>query len=105
MVSAASNSFETPEPNPVQVLTESNHSEDLRLIARARAVGVQYEFAQHGVVETEPDRTKRQRRNQRRITNEERRLLATQLVIYLHLLQQEQVKLRIRHTVLSVLLR
>ena len=75
MVSAASNSFETPEPEPpVQVLTESNHSEDLRLIARARAVGVQYEFAQHGIVETEPDRTKRQRRNQRRITNEERRL-------------------------------
>ena len=75
LVSAASNSFETPEPEPpVQVLTESNHSEDLRLIARARAVGVQYEFAQHGIVETEPDRTKRQRRNQRRITNEERRL-------------------------------
>ena len=70
---AASNSFEVQQPcNPA--VNNSNRSEDLRLIMRARAVGLQYEFAQHGVVETEPDWTKRQRRNQRRITNEERRL-------------------------------
>ena len=48
--------------------------EDSQLIARARAVGVIYEFAQPGLVETQDDRRKRHRRNQRRITNEEKRL-------------------------------
>ena len=52
----------------------SNHLEDSRLIARTRAVGVDYEFARSGVVETEDDRRKRQRRNRRRVTDEERRL-------------------------------
>ena len=64
--------LETQLPEP-----EANahmHSEDLRLIARAKAVGVQYEFAQPGEVETEDDRAKRQRRNQRKVTNEEKRL-------------------------------
>ena len=65
MMLEASDSRETfhqlvPEEN------NSNHFEDSRLIARARAVGVVYEFAQPGVVETEDDRRKRQRRNQRR---------------------------------------
>ena len=41
--------------------------EDDGLIARARAVGVDYEFAKPGVEETEDDRRKRKRRNQRRI--------------------------------------
>ena len=53
---------------------DHSHSEDLCLIARARAVGLQYEFAQPGVVETEDDRVKRQRRNKRKVTNEEKRL-------------------------------
>ena len=42
-------------------ITTSSHLEDDRLIARARAVGVDYEFAKPGEVETEGDRRKRQR--------------------------------------------
>ena len=65
----------TQEPNNrVHESVERNNSEDPRLIERARAVGEQYEFAQDGVVETEPDRVKRHRRNQRKIAGEERRL-------------------------------
>lgn len=50
----------------------SCHSEDTHLIARARAVGVVYEFAQPGAVESEDAKRKRQRQNQRRVTVEER---------------------------------
>ena len=46
---------------PVREVNDSDHSDDLQLVARARAVGVQYEFAQHGVAETEDDRRKRKR--------------------------------------------
>ena len=35
---------------------------------------MQYEFAQHGILETEDDKRKRQRLNQRKITDEEKRL-------------------------------
>ena len=42
-------------------ISSSSHLEDDRLIARARAVGVDYEFAKPGEVETEGDRRKRQR--------------------------------------------
>ena len=73
MILEVSNSLETFH-HPVTDENNSNHLEDSRLIARARAVGVVYEFAQPGVVETEDDRRKRQRRNQRRVTGEERRL-------------------------------
>ena len=59
---------------PVPVVNRPDHLEDIQLIARARAVGVQYEFAQHGAVETEDDRRKRKRRNQRRVSDEEKRL-------------------------------
>ena len=59
---------------PVPVVNGPDHLEDIQLIARARAVGVQYEFAQHGAVETEDDRRKRKRRNQRRESDEEKRL-------------------------------
>ena len=60
---------------PVPEVNDHNHLEDIQLIARARAaVGVQYEFAQHGAVETEDDRRKRKRRNQRRVSNEEKRV-------------------------------
>ena len=48
--------------------------ENSQLIARARAVGVIYEFAEPGLVETQNDRRKRHRRNQRRMTTEEKRL-------------------------------
>ena len=47
--------------------TQQSLPEDDGLIARARAVGVDYEFAKPGVEETEDDRRKRKRRNQRRI--------------------------------------
>ena len=67
----ASNSLETQQPVPE---VNSSHLEDSHLIARARAVGVVYEFAQPGVIETVDDRRKRQRRNQRRVAVEERRL-------------------------------
>jgi len=60
--------------HPVLEVNDGNQFEHLHLIARAKAVGVQYEFAQHGMVETEDDKRKRQRRNQRKITDEEKRL-------------------------------
>ena len=59
---------------PVLEVNDSDHSEDLQLVARARAVGVQYEFAQRGAMETEDDRRRRKRRNQRRVSDEEKRL-------------------------------
>ena len=55
-------------------ISSSSHLEDDRLIARARAVAVDYEFAKPGEVETEDDRRKRQWRNQRRISEQEKRL-------------------------------
>jgi len=59
---------------PVPEIENSCHLEDSHLIARARAVGLVYEFAQLGAVESEDAKRKRQRRNQRRVTDEERRL-------------------------------
>jgi len=59
---------------PVPEVNDRNQFKDLHLIARASAVGVQYEFAQHGIVETEDDKRKRQRQNQRKMTDEEKRL-------------------------------
>lgn len=59
---------------PQQEACESDQFEDHRLIARVHAVGVQYEFAPPGEVESEDDRRKRQQRNQRRVTDEEKRL-------------------------------
>ena len=55
-------------------VNNSSQLEDDRIIARARAVGLDYEFAKPGVVEAEDDRRKRQRRNQRRISEQEKRL-------------------------------
>ena len=60
-----------------QSLPEENNCSQLEddcVTARARAVGVDYEFAKPGVVETEDDRRKRKRRNQRRISEQEKRL-------------------------------
>ena len=75
VVSAITDEICTQEPNnPEHEAVERNNSEDPRLVERARAVGAQYEFAQDGVVETEPDRFKRHCRNQRKIAGEERRL-------------------------------
>ena len=77
-VSAVTDEICSQEPNnPVHKAVERNDSEDPHLIERARTVGVQYEFAQDGVVETEPDRVKRRHRNQRKIAGEERRLRET----------------------------
>ena len=53
--------LETQQPDPE--INYRDRSEDPQLMARTRAVGVQYEFAQQGVVETEDDRKKRKRRN------------------------------------------
>lgn len=58
----------------MQEAVDRHNSEGPRLIARARADGGQYEFAQCCVVEIEPDRVKIRCRNQRRIAGEERRL-------------------------------
>jgi len=69
----ASNSVGTVN-HPVAEVINSSHLENSPLIARARAVGVAYEFAHPGVVETEEDRRKRERRNQRKVADEERRL-------------------------------
>ena len=70
--STAMNILQTQPPQ--QEACESDQFEDHRLIARARAVGVRYEFAPPGEVESEDDRRKRQRRNQRRVADEEKRL-------------------------------
>ena len=59
LIFETSNSLEAQQPVP-----ETNKScqlEDSQLIARARAVGVIYEFAEPGLVETQDDRRKRHR--------------------------------------------
>ena len=62
--------METQQPIPDDIVR--NDQEDLQLLVRARAVGVQYEFAQHGASETEEDRRRRRRlRNQRRVSHGE----------------------------------
>ena len=71
-IEGASNSQGTQQPLPEE--NNCSQLEDDRLIARARAVGVDYEFAKPGVVETEDDRRKRKRRNQRRTSQQEKRL-------------------------------
>ena len=68
-LSPAINLMETQQPIPDDIVR--NDEEDLQLLARARAVDVQYEFAQHGASETEEDRRRRRRRNQRRVSHEE----------------------------------
>ena len=74
LIEEASNSQGTQHPLP-EVNTEiSSHLEDDRLIARARAVDVDYEFLKPGEVETGANRRKRQQRNQRRISEQEKRL-------------------------------
>ena len=84
LIEAAGNSQDTQQLHP-----EVDNSSQLE------------EFAKPGVVETEDDRRKRQRRNQRRISEQEKRLLE----IYHYLHQQVQVGKKIRHTVLFVHLR
>ena len=71
-IEGASNSQGTQQSLPEE--NNCSQLEDDRLIARARAVGVDYEFAKPAVVETEDDRRKRKRRNQRRISEQEKRL-------------------------------
>ena len=68
----ASNVQETQQPPPE--VNNSSQLEDDRLIARARAVGVDYEFAKPGELEPKDYRRKRQRRNQRRISEQGKRL-------------------------------
>ena len=55
-IEGASNVQETQQPLPE--VNNSSHLEDDRLIARARAVGVDHEFPKPGEVETEDDRRK-----------------------------------------------
>ena len=71
-IEGASNSQGTQQSLPEE--NNCSQLEDDRLIARARAVGVDYEFAKPGVVETEDDRRKRKRQNKRRISEQEKRL-------------------------------
>ena len=70
-LSPAINLMETQQPIPDDIVR--NDQEDLQLLVRARAVGVQYEFAQHGASETEEDRRRRRLRNQRRVSHGEGR--------------------------------
>ena len=72
LIEVANISLGTQQTPPA--VSSSRYLEDERIIARARAVGLDYEFAKPGVVETEDDRRKRQRRNQRRISEQEKRL-------------------------------
>ena len=72
LIEGASNLHQTQQP--LIEGNSSNHVEDNRLMARARAVGVDYKFAKPGALETEDDRRKRERRNQRRISEQEKRL-------------------------------
>lgn len=58
-----------------QHVEDNQQREDEQLISRARAVGLNYEFAKPGVTETPDEHRNRRRRNQRRISKEERRLL------------------------------
>ncbi|KAK2571363.1 hypothetical protein P5673_003950 [Acropora cervicornis] len=74
MLSVANNFRETQQP--LLQVNDSNRLEDIQLIARGRAVGIQYEFAHPGVQETEDDRRKRKRRKQRRVSDGERGLCA-----------------------------
>ena len=62
-IEGPSNSQGTQHPFAEVNISSSSHLEDDRLIAIARAVGVDYEFAKRGEVEIEEDRRKRQRRN------------------------------------------
>ena len=57
-IEGASNSQGTQQPLPEE--NNCSQLEDDRLITRARAVSVDYEFAQPRVVETEDYRTKRE---------------------------------------------
>ena len=101
-IEVASNSQGTQQSLP----EENNYSqlEDDRLIARARAVGVDYEFAKPGVVkqrmteEKESGETKDEYQNKRKGSEK-------LLEIYLHLHQQVQVSKKIGRTVLFVHLR
>ena len=68
----ASNSQGTQQSLPEE--NNCSQLEDDHLVARARAVGVDYEFEKPGAVETEDDRRKRKRRNQRRRSEQEKRL-------------------------------
>ena len=72
LIEVANISLGTQQTPPA--VSSSRYLEDERIIARARAVGLDYEFAKPGVVETEDDRRKRQWRNQRRISEQEKRL-------------------------------
>ncbi|XP_068686923.1 uncharacterized protein [Montipora foliosa] len=102
MLSVANNLMETQQPLPQ--VNDSNQLEDIQLIARARAVGIQYEFAHPGVQESEDDRKK----ESGEIKGEyqmEREGCVQSLVIYHHLHLQDQVSSRMKHTVLYVRLR
>ena len=101
-IEGASNSQGTQQSLP----EENNYSqlEDDRLIARARAVGVDYEFAKPGVVETEDDRRKKSGQAKDEYQNK-RKGCEKLLEIYRHLHQRVQVSKKIRRTVLFVHLR
>ena len=74
-------------PSNRQPCNESiDENEDGELIARARAVGIAYEFASPGSTESHGDARRRRRRNQRRILQGERRLL--------HRRHQDQVNMK-----------
>ena len=62
-IEGPSNLQGTQHPLAEVNISSSSHLEDNRLIARARAVGVDYEFAKRGEMKMEEDRRKTQRQN------------------------------------------
>ena len=61
-IEGPSNQQGTQDPLAEGNISSSSHLEDDRLVARARVVGADYEFAKPGELETEDDRRNRQRR-------------------------------------------
>ena len=102
LIEVANISLGTQQTPPA--VSSSSYLEDERIIARARAVGLDYECAKPGVVEQrmtgekESGETKDEYQNKRKGCEK-------LLEIYRHLHQQVQVSKKIRRTVLFVHLR
>ena len=100
-IEGPSNSQGTQHPLAEVNISSSSHLEDGRLIARAWAVGVDYQFAKPGEMETgekDSGETKDEYQNKRKGCMK-------LLEIYHHLHQQGQVSKKTMHTVLFVHLR
>ena len=95
LIEGASNSQGTQHRLPEINTESSGHLEDDRLIARARAVGVDYEWKQRIIGEKDRGETKEEYRNRRKGC-------VKLLEIYHNLHLEGQVRKKIVHTVLFV---